>query len=329
VTRYYDAPTPLRPDLRMVPLDAIWIHEHCDRSRLGALLDAIGEQGVLENPVVVGSVTPAVAGEHRFVHLDGANRVAALRSLSCTHVVVQVVDLRHAQQVKLSTWAHLTSVDPVDFLRHLERLPEVDLRPLSREGDATEYPAAAAFIFCRQGAYLLSLRKPTVISRIAVLQATVSLYSRRIERYQLPLWPEQHIVTRHLATSAPDEPDRVLITFVPLAASDFLELVSQGVRMPPGVTRFVLRGGRAVGINAPLSILGCDRCAASADNWLATIRKKQPVIMPGPCRVREYLGWRDYDDDEPLLLYHGKRPGTGFMSGADDIAAGAPLNVFA
>ena len=310
---YYDAPTSLRPDLRVVPLDTIWIHENCDRSRLPALLDAIGEQGVLENPVIVGSVTPA--GEHRFVHLDGANRVAALRSLGCTHVAVQVVDLCHAQQVRLSTWAHVTSVDPVDFLSHLERLPEVDLRPLGREGNATDYPAAAAFIFSRQGAYLLSLRRPTAISRIAVLQAMVSLYSRRIERYQLPLWPEPHIVTRHLATSASDEPDHILITFVPLVPSDFLELASQGVQMPPGVTRFVLRCGRAIGINAPLSILGSDRCTASADNWLATVHKEQPAVMPGPCRVREYLGWRDYDDDEPLLLYHGKRPGTGSMNG--------------
>jgi hypothetical protein len=268
--------------------------------------------------VIVGKVAAATAGECQFVHLDGANRIAALRSLGCTHVVVQVVDLRHAQQVKLSTWAHLTLVDPMDFLRHLERLPEADLQPLSREGEATEYPAAAAFIFCRQGAYLLSLRRPTVVSRIAVLQATVSLYSRHIERYPLPLWPEPHIVTRHLATSGPDEPDHVLITFVPLLASDFLELASQGVLMPPGVTRFVLRGGRALGINAPLSILGSDRCAASADNWLATIRKKQPVIMPGPCRVREYLGWRNYDDDEPLLLYREKRPGTGSTSGISE-----------
>jgi hypothetical protein len=308
----------LRPDLRVVPLDTIWIHENCDRSRLPALLDAIGEQGVLENPVIVGSVTPALAGEHRFVHLDGANRVAALRSLGCTHIVVQVVDLCHAQQVRLSTWAHLTSVDPMDFLRHLERLPEVDLHPISRESDATEYPAAAAFIFCRQGAYMLSLRKATVISRIAVLQATVSLYSCRIERCRLPLWPEPQIVTRYLAAGARDDADHVLITFVPLGASDFLELASQGLRAPPGVTRFVLRGGRAIGINAPLSVLGSDGCAAGADNWLATVRKERPVVMPGPCRIREYLGWRDYDDDEPLILYQGKRPGTGSMNGVSE-----------
>jgi hypothetical protein len=309
VSGYYVAQAPLRPApyLLVVPLDTIWIHEECDPSRFVALLDAMRKQRVLENPVVVGSVASAAAGEHWFVHLDGANRLAALRSLGCTHVVVQVVDLRQPLQVRLSTWAHLTSVDSVDFLGHLQRLPEVDLQQLSRESDATEDRAAAAFIFCRQGAYRLSLRRPTVTSRIAILQATVSLYSQRIERYQLPLWPEPHIVAGHLATSALDKPDRVLITFVPLEAADFLELASQGVRVPPGVTRFILCGGRAMGINAPLSILGSGGCAASADNWLATVRKEQPVIMRGPCRVREYLGWRDYDDDEPLLVYHDSR----------------------
>jgi L-serine kinase (ATP) / ParB family transcriptional regulator, heme-responsive regulator len=309
VTGYYEAPSRLRPapDLRVVPLDTIWVHEDPDPSRFVALRDAIGKQGVLENPVVVGSVTAAAADRHRFVHLDGANRIAALRALGCTQVVVQVVDVHQPQQVRLSTWAHRTWVDPVDFLRHLQRLPEVDLQPLSRVGDATEDRAAAAFIFCKQGAYQLCLQKPTVTSRIAALHAAVSLYSGRIERYQLPLWPEPHIVARHLATGALDEPHHVLITFVPLQAADFSELASRGVRVPPGVTRFVLRGGRAMGVNAPLSILGPNGRAASADNWLATVRKEQPVIMPGPCRVREFLGWREYDDDEPLLLYHQNR----------------------
>jgi hypothetical protein len=306
VTGYYEAPAPLRPapDLRVVPLDTIWVHEGSDPSRFVALRDAIGRQGVLENPVVVGSVTDAAAGEHRFVHLDGANRVAVLRALGCTHVVVQVVDLHQPQQVRLSTWAHRTWVNSVDFLGRLQRLPEVDLQPLSLVGDATEDSVAAAFIFCKHGAYQLCLQKPTVISRIAALHATVSLYSGHIERCQLPLRPEPHIVASHLATGALDEPDHALITFVPLKATDFLELASQAVRVPPGVTRFVLRGGRAMGVNAPLSILGPNGCAASAGNWLATLREERPVIMPGPCRVREYLGWRDYDDDEPLLLYH-------------------------
>jgi ParB-like chromosome segregation protein Spo0J len=168
VTGYYEAPARLRPapDLRVVPLDTIWVHEDPDPSRFVALRDAIGKQGVLENPVVVGSVTAAAADRHRFVHLDGANRIAALRALGCTHVVVQVVDVHQPQQVRLSTWAHRTWVDPVDFLRHLQRLPEVDLQPLSRVGDATEDRAAAAFIFCKQGAYQLCLQKPTVTSRI-------------------------------------------------------------------------------------------------------------------------------------------------------------------
>jgi hypothetical protein len=313
---YYEAPAPPRPapDLRVVPLDTVWVHEDPDPSRFVALRDAIGKQGVLENPVVVGSVTGAAADRHRFVHLDGANRVAALRALGCTHVPVQVVDLHQPQQVRLSTWAHRTWVDPVDFLGQLQHLPEVDLQPLSRVCDTTAARAAAAFIFCKQGAYQLCLRRPTVASRLATLQAAVSLYSRRIERYQLPLWPEPHIVARHLETGAVDEPQHVLITFVPLQAEDFLHLASQGVRVPPGVTRFVLHGGRAMGVNAPLSILGPHGCTASADNWLATLRKEQPVIMAGPCRVREYPGWRDYDDDEPLLLYHEIRVGLDFNS---------------
>lgn len=312
----YDTPTPLRPgpDLRVVPLDTVWVHEDWDRSRFVALRDSIEEDGVLQNPVVVTSATPGVAGGRRFVHLDGANRIAALRSLGCAHVVIQVVDLRHAQEVRLSTWAHLTSVKPVDFLKHLKGLPEVDLQPLSQESFAAQHPAATAFIFFKRGAYQLSLRSPTVMSRIAVLRATISFYGRRIERCQMPLRPEPHVVAKRLATSAPDKLDHILITFVPLVVSDFLELASQGVQVPPGVSRFVLCRGRALGVNAPLSILRSDRCAADADNWLANVRNERPVAVPGPCRMREYLGWRDYDHDELLLLYRGKRCSTDATS---------------
>jgi len=290
--------------LRVVPLDTIWVHENPDPSRFLALLDAMGQQGVLENPVVVSAVTAAAVGHHRFVHLDGANRVAALRALGCTHVAVQIVDLHQSQQVRLSTWAHRTWVDPVDFLGYLQRLPEVDLQPLCREEEATEDDATAAFIFCKQGTYQLSLRRPTLVNRIATLQAVVTFYRRHIERYKLPLWPEPQVVARHLAPGTLDEPHYVLLTFVPLPAEDFLELASRGVPVPPGVTRFVLHGGRAMGLNTPLSILGPGACATSANTWLATRRAVQPVIVPGPCRVREYLGWREYDDDEPLLVYH-------------------------
>jgi len=299
----------LAPDLRVVPLDTIWVHENPDPSRFLALLDAIGQQGVLESPVVVSSITAATVGHHRFVQLDGANRVAALRALGCTHVAVQVADLQQPQQVRLSTWAHRAWVDPVDFLGHLQRLPEVDLQPLSRAGEATEDHAAAAFIFCKQGTYQLSLRKSTVVNRIATLRAVVTLYSRHIERYKLPLWPEPQVVAKHLATGGFDEPRHVLITFVPLRAEDFLELASQGIPVPPGVTRFVLHGGRAMGLNVPLSILGPGACAANTNTWLATLCEVQPVIVPGPCRVREYLGWREYD--EPLLVYHENRSGWG------------------
>jgi len=301
-------PAPLwpAPDLRVVPLDTIWVHENLDPLRFVALRDVIGQQRILANPVVVSSVTPAAPGKPRFVHLDGANRLAALRALGCTQVVVQVVDLYQPQQVQLSTWAHRTCVDLIDFFGHLQRLPEVDIQPLRQAGEAMQ-DTAAAFIFCKQGTYQLSLRRPTVVNRVAALQAVVALYCRCIERYKLPLLPEPQVVARHLATGTPDEPHHVLLTFVPLRVEDFLALASQGIPVPPGVTRFVLHGGRALGLNVPLSILGPSTCPTRANDWLATLREVQPVIVPGPCRMQEYLGWREYDDDEPLLVYHAAR----------------------
>jgi hypothetical protein len=57
------------PDLRVVPLESIWSHEHIDQSRSGALQNAIRQQGMLENPVVVSAIPAAAPGPHRFIQL--------------------------------------------------------------------------------------------------------------------------------------------------------------------------------------------------------------------------------------------------------------------
>lgn len=310
------APALQAPDLRVVPIDSILVHEDFDPSRCPALRDAIAQQGQLANPVIVSQLTTAVPGNHRFVHLDGANRLAALRALGCTRVAVQVVDLYQPQQVGLATWAHRTQVDPIAFLAYLQRLPGVHVQPLA--GEVSEAPAVAACIFLKNDAYQLTLRRPDVLNWVETLRAIVAPYSTRLERHKLPLVPEPPAVARHVGTGAHAE-HMALITFAPLPIESFLALASQGLTAPPGVTRFMLHGGRALGLNVPVDCLEAGACAARVDAWLATCREVLPVIVPGPCRVKEYAGWRDYD--EPLLLYSAFR----INSGPDNRRRLAPL----
>ena len=310
------APALQAPDLRVVPIDSIRVHEDFDPSRCPALRDAIAQQGQLANPVIVGQLSTTAPGNHRFVHLDGANRLAVLRALGCTRVVVQVVDLYQPQQVGLATWAHRTQVDPIAFLAYLQSLSGAHVQPIA--GDVSEAPAAAACIFLNNGAYQLTLRQPDVLTWVETLRAIVAFYSTRLERHKLPLVPEPQAVARHVRTGAHAE-RMALITFAPPPIESFLALALQGLTAPPGVTRFMLYGGRALGLNVALDCLGAGACAARVDACLVACREVLPVIVPGPCWVKEYAGWRDYD--EPLLLYSAFR----INSGLDNRRRLAPL----
>src|SRR5207237_5026425 len=67
------------PDLRFLDIDALRPHERADSQRLTPLLGRLRSEAVLHNPPIVAPLTHD-ASEARFVVLDGANRVSAVRA---------------------------------------------------------------------------------------------------------------------------------------------------------------------------------------------------------------------------------------------------------
>lgn len=300
-------PSPKSPRLYVAPLDGIAIHEEQDVSRAPRLRDLIERQGRLENPVIVCRLPAPAFGNGNsspFVHLDGANRLTSLRALGCQMVAVQVVDLENPADVSLSSWAHRMRVDPCDFLAYLRRLPGLDIQRLRVwDNGGVDQTDTAAFVFLERSAFQLRLRSAALINRVEVLRGMVAYYAARIERMKLPLCPDPRIVAKHLNSCARDGAN-MLVTFPPFQPGDFLRLAAQHVPAPPGITRFVLSGGRAMGIDIPLHLLTPDACAAKIKRWLTRLHDIRPVIIPPQCRVKEYMGWRDYED--PLLVYRAE-----------------------
>ncbi|MDI6772316.1 MAG: hypothetical protein QME77_06965 [bacterium] len=97
--------TPHLPDLRIVPANALLLHEECDPARVERLAGRLSADGILRNP-------PAVAplDDRTSVVLDGANRVTAMHRVGLPHQLVQVVDYDDPA-VRLETWAHLLQDD--------------------------------------------------------------------------------------------------------------------------------------------------------------------------------------------------------------------------
>ena len=62
------------PDLRIVPVSDLLLHEDVDLERVARLLDRLSADGILRNPPIVASLD----GSDRYLLLDGANRVSAI-----------------------------------------------------------------------------------------------------------------------------------------------------------------------------------------------------------------------------------------------------------
>ncbi|HEX5691143.1 MAG TPA: ParB N-terminal domain-containing protein, partial [Roseiflexaceae bacterium] len=91
-------------DLRILPLADLRPHERTDPRRVDPLTARLREEKLLRNPPIVA---PLAYGDARFVVLDGANRVTALRALGLPHILAQVVDYG---AVALHTWHHAITV---------------------------------------------------------------------------------------------------------------------------------------------------------------------------------------------------------------------------
>jgi len=91
------------PNLKILPLDKLVLHEDHDMQRTQPLIAKLRAQGILRNPPVV---MPLADLSGRFMVLDGANRVTSLKQMEFPHIVAQVVDVDYPH-VRLQTWNHV------------------------------------------------------------------------------------------------------------------------------------------------------------------------------------------------------------------------------
>jgi len=225
-------------DLRVVPLASVVPHEESEPRRVAKIVGRLASDTVLGNPPLVTEV-----GD-QLVLLDGANRIAALRVLDYRYAVVQVVP---SGELRLDTWHHaLLDTTPDRLLAALTAAPEVDLRPMAeglcmvRLADGRGYgvhPGGGAHPF-------------------AALNALVSGYV------------DLAVVRR---TTEPDlavHPDAAaVVAFPQLRTEDVFGAVRAGVRLPAGITRFMVPA-RVLLLNAALEPLRSDRPVDELNEWL-------------------------------------------------------------
>lgn len=246
--------------LQVVPVEQVVPHEHYHGRRVAELSARLMAEGKLINP----PITAFYKG--KYVVLDGATRLTALRYLGYPHLIVQVVAIE-PQQVELSTWHHAVhGGDVAGLLKVLRGIEGLQVNPYTRERFLDEGlpPGALGYLF-------------TVGQEGFVLEAGANSADGddpwlRVLNHVVAAYGEWGDVERTLVTDMEllaSQLDRLaaLVSFPRFTIQTILELAAHGRTVPAGITRFIIPG-RILRLNAPLTKLAEDEPLALKRQWL-------------------------------------------------------------
>ena len=239
------------PNLQILPLDKLLRHEWHDDHRATLLIDRLRASGVLRNPPIV---TPLRDGSDRYMVLDGANRTTALEQMAISHCICQVV-ATDDPGLKLKTWNHvLWDMKSAVFLEKLRNLEGISLKPIDAKKELkTIWPLKTlVWIQTSDGKAYIARTDPHDLPnralKLALIAHSYSAESRVDRTRARQIFDLEGIYTDLSA----------LIVFPPFTLSEVLELCSQEVLLPPGVTRFTV-SPRALRANYPLEELAASK----------------------------------------------------------------------
>jgi hypothetical protein len=237
--------TRVSPQVRVVDTSLLVLHEDADRGRARRLVEAFRRDGVLRNPPIVSGVPAGPGG--RLVVLDGANRVTALLELGVPHIAAHIVDYG-APEVAVSTWTHYVVGDGPSLRERLEHDAGIAVAPVPTVDEAIRrlrHRDGVAAIVDERGALLVG-PDLDVLAHPRGLRELIGQYGETSRCFR--------IAGGDPADLSAEYGRGTLVVFRPFGKADILQLVTQGERLPAGITRHVIPG-RVLHLNIPLAWL--------------------------------------------------------------------------
>lgn len=242
--------------LRFVPLEKLLLHEEDDPYRVQRIVNSITRDGFLRNPPIVTEY------QSRYIVLDGATRVSALRSMGFRDVLVQIVDYDQ-ETVNLSVWNHVIVGLPPDKL--LADLADIEGFTIQRMDDTTALQRLndrdiEACIVMRNGSQFAVLCEGNICIKADLLCELVSVYRGKAEVHRTATINVPLLIREYPSLSA-------VIAFPVFSPSDVVEVALNGSKIPMGVTRHLIPG-RALGLNIPLEKFTVSSSLEEKNDWL-------------------------------------------------------------
>ncbi|HSO11298.1 MAG TPA: hypothetical protein VLT51_02905 [Anaerolineales bacterium] len=233
---------PSLPDLRILPIESLILHEDHDMQRTLPLVEKLRAQGIIRNPPIV---MPLNDGTDRYMVLDGANRVTSLRELEFPHIVAQVVEINNPN-VNLQTWNHVVwGMGTRSLVALLHKVKGIELVKVNtrRSLDAPKY-VPMQVRFPNESFFIMKETPSDLATHVKTMHSVVNTYKTRasLDRTSQTL----------IDTFKKVYPDlTALVIFPHFKIKTVLKLAGQNILLPTGITRFTV-SPRALHLNYPL-----------------------------------------------------------------------------
>lgn len=239
------------PKLTFLSIQSLVIHEEHDPQRTPPLIERIRLSGTFRNPPIV---TPLPDNTARFMVLDGANRVTALKEMGFPDILVQLVE-PNDPGLNLETWNHVVWGLPEQLLLDkFTHLAGVEVCPASEEYLEPELDGDCGLAFIqlpRGDNYRICSKAVELVKRVEILNDLVNCYKVRayLDRTNIRDIHQLQDIYSDLTC---------LIIFPTFTIHQILDLASNNYLLPTGVTRFTV-APRALHLNYPLYELATNR----------------------------------------------------------------------
>lgn len=241
------------PDLRIVPVTDLLLHEEVDLERVARLLDRLSADGILRNPPIVASLP----NSDRYLLLDGANRVSAIQNLDIPHLLVQVEQFDNPA-LEIGHWNHVVrDIEAKGLVAHARSITGLEVHV----GDEPPKGCLASFVTPDEETMHLVTDAPWS-ERVRHLRTIVDMYYKGGARMD-------RVNHADVATLRVQHPHfGALVMFPDFAKKDVLAVAQAGDRLPSGVTR-ILVPRRVLGFDLRLPLLKSSLPLEEKRRWLA------------------------------------------------------------
>jgi hypothetical protein len=244
------------PDLRIVTVADLLLHERVDLERVTRLIDRLSADGILKNPPIVASLP----GSDRFLLLDGANRVSAMQNLDIPHLIVQVEPFEN-EKLEVRHWNHVVrDIEARELLRKAREIPGLSVKEMRPEDSVEE--GFLASVTTAEDRSLHLFDRGSLASRVEHLHALVDVYYRGEARMDRVNHADVAALRQHHPHFG------ALVSFPDFAKSEVRAVAEGGHLLPSGVTR-ILVPRRVLGFNLRLPLLKSSLPLEEKSRWLA------------------------------------------------------------